>query len=117
MHHSKRNYNFQSTNSQPCLNESVQNQSNPHNLSEQDEFTTCDSIFNTSAMSAASFGSSSGGVGGGGGTGTANSSIQRQIISMEDDELGDDSELISGNGSIPFCFRNFSLSLDRNEQS
>lgn len=82
----KRNHNFQSTNSQPCSNESVQNQPNALNLSEHDDFMAGDNIFNTSTMSAASFGSS--------GTGTSN--IQRQIISMEDDELGDDAELISG---------------------
>lgn len=83
----KRNHNFQSTNNQPCTNESVQNQSqNAHNVSEHDDFMTGDnSIFNTSTISAASFGS-----------GTGNSNIQRQIISMEDDEVGDDSELISG---------------------
>lgn len=87
----KRNHNFQSTNNPPGTNESVQNQpQNAHNLSEHDDFMTGDnSIFNTSTISAASFGSTTGGTGG-------NSNIQRQIISMEDDELGDDSELISG---------------------
>lgn len=85
----KRNHNFPSTNSQPCSNESVQSPSNAHNLSEHDDFIAGDNIFNTSTMSAASFGSTSG-------TGTGNSNIQRQIISMEDDELGDDAELISG---------------------
>lgn len=86
----KRNHNFPSTNSQPCSNESVQSQSNAHNLSEHDDFMSGENIFNTSTMSAASFGS------GGTGTGNNNSNIQRQIISMEDDELGDDAELISG---------------------
>lgn len=85
----KRNHNFQSPNNQSCTNESVQNQPNAHNMSEHDDFMTTgdNSIFNTSTISAASFGSGTGG----------NSNIQRQIISMEDDELGDDSEMISGN--------------------
>lgn len=99
----KRNHNFQSTNNQPCSNESVQNQPNAHNLSEHDDFMTGDSIFNTSTMSAASFGSSSGG-------GTGNSNIQRQIISMEDDELGDDAELISGKRIIYVFPRRFFFS-------
>lgn len=98
----KRNHNFQSSNSQPCSNDSVQNQSNAHNLSEHDDFMTGDNVFNTSTMSAASFGSSGGG--GGGGTGSGNSNIQRQIISMEDDELGDDSELISGKIALKSSF-------------
>lgn len=91
----KRNY-FQSTNSQQCSNESVQSNANAHNLSEHDEFMTAgDNVFNSSTMSASSFGSSGGG-GNNNASGAQANAMQRQIISMEDDEVGDDSELISG---------------------
>lgn len=80
----KRNY-YQS-NSQ---NDSVQNNPNStHNISEHDDFMPGDNIFNSSTMSAASLGSNNNISGA--------QAMQRQIISMEDDEVADDSELISG---------------------
>lgn len=75
----KRTY-FHPTNTQSS--DSVSNNPISHNLSEHEDFMANDSIFNTSTNSAVSFG--------------GNSSLQRQIISMEDDELGEDQELISG---------------------
>lgn len=55
-------------------------------LSEHDEFILNDSVFNTSTTSAASFNSATAGP----------NNLQRQIISMEDDEFADDQDLISG---------------------
>lgn len=81
----KRNY-YQS-NSQPCSNDSVQNS---HNLSEHDDFQAGDSIFNTSTMSATSLGSNNNI------SGAQANALQRQIISMEDDEVGDEADMISG---------------------
>lgn len=89
----KRNYFQQATNTTQS-NESSAGQNNPnsHNLSEHDEFMANESIFNTSTSSAASYGASN----------CSNISaaqaniLQRQIISMEDDELVDDQDSISG---------------------
>lgn len=91
----KRNYFQASTNTtQSGSNESaaaVQNNPNTHNLSEHDEFMANDSIFNTSTSSAASYGANCSN------TSAAQANIlQRQIISMEDDELVDDQDSISG---------------------
>lgn len=57
-------------------------------MSEHDDFMPGDNIFNSSTMSAASLGSNNNVSGA--------QAMQRQIISMEDDEVADDSELISG---------------------
>lgn len=82
----KRNY-YQS-NSQPCSNDSVQNS---HNLSEHDDFQGGDNIFNTSTTSLGSNNNISG---------AQANALQRQIISMEDDEVGDDADMISGESYI-----------------
>ncbi|XP_031622413.1 uncharacterized protein LOC116340198 isoform X2 [Contarinia nasturtii] len=82
----KRNY-FQST---PCSNDSVQNNPNAHNLSEHDEFMLNESIFNTSTSSATSFGANGSNI-----SAAQANILQRQIISMEDDELVDDQDSIS----------------------
>lgn len=98
----KRNYFQQATNTtQSGSNESAAGQNNPnsHNLSEHDEYMANESIFNTSTSSAASYG-----AGNCSNISAAQANIlQRQIISMEDDELVDDQDSISGEKSIQ-CF-------------
>ncbi|XP_055318825.1 uncharacterized protein LOC129576874 isoform X3 [Sitodiplosis mosellana] len=89
----KRNYFQQASNTtQSCSNESatVQNNPNSHNLSEHDEFMANDSIFNTSTSSAASYGANCSNI-----SAAQANILQRQIISMEDDELVDDQDSIS----------------------
>lgn len=92
----KRNY-FQSSNTQPCANDSVQN-----NLSEQDDFLTNEITFNTSTSSAASYGANI--------SATQANILQRQIISMEDDELVDDQENSTA-GKFPKMLTSIKFSL------
>lgn len=88
----KRNYFQQANTTQSGANESAAGQNNPNNLSEHDEFMANESIFNTSTSSAASYG-----AGNSSNISAAQANIlQRQIISMEDDELVDDQDSISG---------------------
>lgn len=69
----------------PSFNERTN--SGSHVLGEHDEFMPNDSLFNTSTTSAGSFA---------GANVSSVNSLQRQIISMEDDEFGDDQDSISG---------------------
>lgn len=57
-------------------------------MSEHDDFVPGDNIFNSSTMSAGSLGSNNNISGA--------QAMQRQIISMEDDEVADDSDIING---------------------
>lgn len=88
----KRNF-FQATNqTQTCSNDSAAVQNNSNNLCEHDEFmANDDNTFNTSTASAASYGANCSNI-----SAAQANILQRQIISMEDDELVDDQDSISG---------------------
>lgn len=63
--------------------------SGSHGLGEHDEFMPNDSVFSTSTTSTAAFA-------GANTSALPSNSLQRQIISMEDDEFADDQDSISG---------------------
>lgn len=72
----------------------VRSNSSSHGLGDLDEFMANESAFSTSTTTSASF------AGGNLSATTPTNILQRQIISMEDDEFADDQDSISGKYQI-----------------